>query len=270
MKAVLKQEWKASVPRILYTSAVITLVMLGAVLLNIIAYQTRNQKISSLGVLFYFLSIVVFIAISWFAWFRGAGNIRSLLFSDTNYLMLLVPRRSFILLGGKQLVSLAEYLIYVVPAFFYILLLMPTAGLNSNFVLNNLVQDLPFDPGLSYIENIKKVFHFTFIAHTKEMFIIFLISIIGFFTFQAALNCAYTIYGAFIKMKKPNKFLILVILFLLYHIPIQVSSSNLSQKYITFSYSEWNNALMFILKLFLFGVLYFSISSYLIEKKIEI
>lgn len=273
MKAVLKQEWKASRARILYTSAVIALVLLGAVLVNIISYQIKNDKLAAFGGLLYFLSICCFALIALYSALRGSGNIRTLLFSDTNYLMLLVPRRSFVLLGGKQIINLAEYLIYLLPATLYMLLLLPTAGLHIDFSRTLLFSDTPFaniDSGKTYAENVLQVFHYVFVEHNFELVIIGLSAVIGFFTFQSALNCAYSIYGAFIRMKKPNKFLILVILFLLYYIPIQISSADFSGLNITINFNSLQAYLVGLVKLAFFGIVYFSITSYLLEKKIEI
>src|SRR5574344_1067419 len=96
MKATFRQEWKASKKRILYTSIVLAAILLGTVLINFIAYKTKSSNITFFGMFLYRIGILAgTIGIPIYALICGSGNIRSLLFSDTNYLMLLIPEHSW-------------------------------------------------------------------------------------------------------------------------------------------------------------------------------
>lgn len=273
MKATLKQEWKASRARILYTSAVIAIVLLGASLTNFIAYQTQSNHLTFFGVVMYIIGMISVLCIPLYALLRGCGNLRSLLFSDTNYLMLLVPAHSYTQLGAKQLVNLAEYVIYAVPAALYLSFMMPSLGVLLYTEFGTTFPNI--DPGVSYWENVKAIYHFVFAEHLGSVLQFFVWSIISFVVWQAGINFAYALYSAFIHTKRPNKFLILVILFFVFYIPIRLGFFGLNYGFSS-SFSDdgtvngaavfWNHAMRFAV----FGAMYFLATGWLLEHKTEV
>ena len=275
MHATLKQEWKASRLRILYTSAVIAMVLLGAVLVNFIAYQTRSDHLSLFGMVLYFIGFCCMGIIPLYALVRGSGNMQPILFGDTGWLALLVPERSYAQLGARQLVNLAEYVIYMLPALLYLSFMAPTAGLLFHGAFS---EYLPFsvNPGMSYVESIKQLYRFAFAEHFLELVQFGIMGIISFASWQAMFNFAMALYSAFIRTKKPNKFLIVVIIFFLFYFPMRIGTLGFDNDVsdmvrdssfygVVLRYS-WNHTLRYAI----FGAVYFLATGWLMEHKIEV
>ena len=275
MHATLKQEWKASRLRILYTSAVIAMVLLGAVLVNFIAYQTRSDHLSLFGMILYFIGFCCMGIIPLYALVRGSGNMQPILFGDTGYLSLLVPERSYAQLGARQLVNLAEYVIYMLPALLYLSFMGPTAGLLFHGAFSEYLP-FPVNPGMSYIENIKQLYRFAFAEHFLELVQFGIMGIISFASWQAMFNFAMALYSAFIRTKKPNRFLIVVIIFFLFYFPMRIGTLGFdtdvsdmvrdSSFYGAVLRYSWNHTLRYAI----FGAVYFLATGWLMEHKIEV
>lgn len=275
MQATLKQEWKASRLRILYTSAVIAMVLLGAVLVNFIAYQTKSDHLSLFGMTMYFIGFCCMGIIPLYALVRGSGNMQPILFGDTGWLALLVPERSYAQLGARQLVNLAEYVIYMLPALLYLSFMAPTAGLLFHGAFS---EYLPFsvNPGMSYVESIKQLYRFVFVEHFLELVQFGIMGIISFASWQAMFNFAMALYSAFIRTKKPNKFLIVVIIFFLFYFPMRIGTLGFdtdmsdmvrdSSFYGAVLRYSWNHTLRYAI----FGAVYFLATGWLMEHKIEV
>ena len=275
MQATLKQEWKASRLRILYTSAVIAMVLLGAALINFIAYQTRSDHLSLFGMAMYFIGFCCMGIIPLYALVRGSGNMQPILFGDTGWLALLVPERSYVQLGARQLVNLAEYVIYMLPALLYLSFMAPTAGLLFHGAFS---EYMPFsvDPGMSYVESIKQLYRFVFAEHFLELVQFGAMGVISFASWQAMFNFAMALYSAFIRTKKPNMFLIVIIIFFLFYFPMHIGTLGFdtdvsdmvrnSSFYGAVLRYSWNHTLRYAI----FGAVYFLATGWLMEHKIEV
>lgn len=268
MKATFRQEWIAGKNRMIYTSLVLAVVLLGAALVNFTAYQTKSDHLTFFGIFMYLIGLFIgTIGIPIYALSRGCGNIRSLLFSDTNYLMLLIPEHSWNLLGAKQLINLVEFVIYAIPSAVYLSFLGPTAGLIMHTTFNGIT--VTVDPGITYWENVKKIYQYVFVDHGFVTLQYVAAVIILFFVLQSAINCAYAIYSAFIHTKRPNRFLIAVIIFLLFYIPIRLGflgMENFALYSSNASIMLWN----YLWRFAAFGIGYFILAAWLMEYKIEV
>jgi hypothetical protein len=267
MKATFKQEWKASRPRILYTSIVLAVVLLGAALTNFIAYETQSNHVTFFGMFMYAVGMFCALAIPVYALIRGSGNLRPILFSGSSYLLLLVPERSYTLLLAKQLVNLAEYLIYALPAAVYLSFMGPTAGLVMHTSVNGVVYNT--SGAGTYWESVRQIYKYVLADNWQSSLQILAMAVILFVVLQAAINCAYALYSAFIHTKKPNKFLILVILFFLFYIPIRLGFLGIDQV----RFQSLDSAKLFwnyIWRFAVFGAAYFFLTGWLMENKIEV
>jgi len=268
MKATFKQEWKAGKKRILYTSIVLAAVLLGTVLINFIAYQTKSGNITFFGMFLYKIGIVAgTIGIPVYALVRGGGNIKSILFGDTNYLMLLIPEHSWALLCAKQILNLAEYIIYAVPAAFYLSFMGPTLGL----VMKTNINGFSVNGGSmqTYWNSVKQIYKFVLVKNLADTLQYAAACIILFFVLQSAINCAYALYSAFIHTKKPNPFLIGLIIFLLFYIPMRVGFLGM-QNFTLYGNNASANLWNYLWRFAVFGACYFALTSWLLEKKIEV
>src|SRR5574344_207211 len=268
MKATFRQEWKAGKERILYTSIVLAVVLLGTALTNFIAYKTQNGNVTFFGMFLYTMGLIIgTIGIPIYSLIRGSGNIRSLLFGDTNYLMLLIPEHSWNLLGTKQLLNICEYLIYAIPAAFYLSFMGPTLGL----VMKGQVNGIEIGAGQvsSYWESVKHIYHFVFAEHLGVTLQYVLACLILFFVIQSAANCAYAIYSTIMHAKQPNGFLSAVIIFLMFYILIRLGLYGMNNFQL---YGDNASATLwtYLWRFALFGLAYFGITAYLMEKRIEV
>ncbi len=267
MRFILRQEWKASKKRIKKTSVILAVIILGSAVVNFIAYKTRTSHVTFFGSFLYICSLFILtIGIPVFALARGSGNIRSMLFEDTNYLALLVPCHSYEILGARQIINLLEFIIYFIPGILYLSLLGPTGGLVWNF------GKFATNPGYTYWHNVLSLYREFFIINWKWSLQSFCMILVSFAAFQSTINCAFAIYAAFVHSRKTHKFLMAVIIFLLFYIEIRVSTWGLHE--ILFNrgmiYQSHTTFLWYHLGIFLlFGFLYFVVTSWLLEWVIE-
>ena len=210
-----------------------------------------------------------------YALVRGSGNMQPILFGDTGWLALLVPERSYVQLGARQLVNLAEYVIYMLPALLYLSFMAPTAGLLFHGAFS---EYMPFsvDPGMSYVESIKQLYRFVFAEHFLELVQFGAMGVISFASWQAMFNFAMALYSAFIRTKKPNMFLIVIIIFFLFYFPMRIGTLGFdtdvsdmvrdSSFYGAVLRYSWNHTLRYAI----FGAVYFLATGWLMEHKIEV
>lgn len=266
LMAVLREEWRASRARIRMTSIAIAAVTLGAAAVNILAYITR-APLTFFCVAAYAAAFVCFALIPFYAWSRGSGNLHAVLFGETAPLALLVPVRAAPLLLGRQLVNLAEYLIYAVSAFVYLLLMAPT----STFLFHTFFPNDRYHMGV-YWETTRDFFVNVFHNEWRGTVHITLMCAVFFLAVQATLNCAAAIYSAFVhtqKTARPNRFLMFVIIAALFYLPMRVGTLGLDRiviERLDYAYRVWP----YLARLAGFAALYFVLTAYLIEKKVEV
>ncbi|OJF77362.1 MAG: hypothetical protein BKP49_02545 [Treponema sp. CETP13] len=273
MKTVLRQEWRASKKRIGMTSIVIAGIMLFTILVNLFSYYAQDIHVFGFGKLLYIMCLIIAPwGISLFTLIKGSGNLHSILFKDTNYLVLTLPVHSWVLMGGKMLMNLFEYFIYAVPAAIYLSFLGPTGEFlffrntinGFNFSFNSGAEVT--NTGTSYWYNVKMIYK-TVLENWQNILQIGLILIILFIVVQIFFNMAFAVYGTFIKTRKRHIFLMALIVFLIFFIPIRCSSAMVM-------YLSLNNILpetsAFVGVMLAFAFLYFVLTSWLIEKKIEV
>lgn len=265
--AVVRQEWLASRARIARSSIALASVMLGAAVINIVSYLTR-ANLTFFCVAVYFAALVCFVAVPIYAIVKGSGNIYPVLFGDTAPLALLVPVRAAVLLAGKQLVNITEYLIYAIPSFIYLLLMTPT----STFLFRAFYPEDRYHIGV-YWDTTKEFFHNVFCVDWMATLHIALLCIAEFIAVQATLNCAAAIYCAFVRASKtqrrPSRIIMFVIIVLLFYLPIRVGTLGIEHARIdipSFAYRAWP----YMARQCVFAAAYFALTAYLMEKKVEV
>lgn len=270
LMAVMRQEWRASVPRIKKTSIAIAAIMLGAALVNVGAYTTRLSALTFFCIATYIAAFVCCAAIPIYALIAGGGNIRKMLFGQSAPLMLLVPVRAATMLLGKQIVNLAEYLIYAVQSFCYLLIMAPT----SVFMWWALTESIPNPIDVTdYWRCVAEFFGTIFRVERRGSANITLMCIVAFVAVQATLNCASAIYSAFIHTQKaqgkPHRFIMVVIIALLFYIPLRVGTLGIDRiiiERLDYVYLVWP----YMARLCVFAAVYFALTAYLIERKLEV
>ena len=120
------------------------------------------------------------------------------------------------------------------------------------------------------------MYRFVFAEHFLELLQFGAMGVISFASWQAMFNFAMALYSAFIRTKKPNKFLIVVIIFFLFYFPMRIGTLGFdtdvsdmvpnSSLYGTMLRYAWNHTLRYAI----FGAVYFSATGWLMEHKIEV
>lgn len=265
--AVARQEWLASRQRIVRSSIVLASVMLGAAAVNIASYLT-HASLTFFCAVSYIAAFVCFAGVPIYSIVKGSGNIHPVLFGETAPLALLVPVRAATLLAGKQLVNAAEYVIYAVPSLVYLLLMTPT----GTFLFRVLFPADRYHIGV-YWDTTKEFFNNVFIVERLATVHIALLCIVFFVSAQAVLNCAAAIYSAFVRgsksQKRPSKLIMFLIIVLLFYLPARLGTLGIENANIgapAFAYRAWP----YMARLVIFAAVYFALTAYLMEKKIEV
>ncbi|HZK19748.1 MAG TPA: hypothetical protein VFC68_03375, partial [Treponemataceae bacterium] len=214
MKTVLRQEWNASKKRIVTVSVVLAGIMTFCIFINVLTYYLNTKHVFGFGILLYILCFFIGTSgVVLFSLIKGSGNLHSVLFKETNYLMLTIPKRSWVLMGGKILMNLFEFIIYAIPTAFYLSFLGPVGEFFiQKIVLNGKTVNEGFTIAHSYWGNVKQLYHAVFVTglgHTIQV-IVFVVSM--FVVVQIFLNMAFAIYAAFIKLKKKHFILMAIII----------------------------------------------------------
>lgn len=271
LASVLREEWLASVPRIKKTSITIAAIMLGAAAVNVGAYATRLGALTFFCIETYIAAFVCCAAIPVYALIAGGGNIRKVLFGESAPLMLLVPVRASSLLFGKQVINLAEYLIYAVQSFCYLMIMAPT-GVFMWWALTPREFTYPIDV-TDYWRCVSEFFTTIFRVEWRGSAHITLMCITAFVAVQATVNFASAVYSAFVHSNKergkPSSFVMVIIIALLFYIPLRVGTLGIDRiviERLDFAYRVWP----YMARLCVFAAVYFALTAYLIERKVEV
>ena len=98
---------------ILLTGGIITLFNLIAFTVETLALVTGKPGFTTGGTFWVPISIAITVIMTTVMFFIcGSGHVKQLLYKDTNYLMLTLPRHGWEILGGRFIAGLAEFLIY--------------------------------------------------------------------------------------------------------------------------------------------------------------
>lgn len=119
MFEIIKYQLKGRMGTILFLLAafgIVNLVTWGA---EIYGFATGMRSFTTPLLAFW---IPVAMAVTWITaivmfFMCSSGHVNELLFKDTSYLMLTVPRRGWQILGGRLVAGLAEFLMYALPVF---------------------------------------------------------------------------------------------------------------------------------------------------------
>ncbi len=122
MKSVIRQQWKARYKTALMLCAIISLIGFSI----IISGQGTKLFSKNSSLLQYWLSIAflgVYLGVPLYALVSIITTINDMVFKDTKYLMLTLPKRSWKLIGGRFLVILGEFILYAAVMLFWLSIL---------------------------------------------------------------------------------------------------------------------------------------------------
>lgn len=273
MKSVIKQEWKMRSRSILWASGVLLLLNVIMYICNGVVMVNPTSKTRFMADMFMSIAMTVdTFGVLIYTLCAGAGNMRSMLFSDTGYLMMSLPKNSFVLIAGKMLTGLFEFLIYCVHFCVYVLILLAqTSGTSftdvetseSGVIISNAIAGNGFWGRLGTI--LKDVFT----EHLPECLNFVGMVIVCFVLLEIVYNCAITVYTSFCKNRRFTKLLLLVILFLMIWLAGKVTSNVIGAA--NFDIFDNFTRLWLPIGIFsVFGAVYYVITCLLYEKKVSL
>lgn len=217
MKAVIRQQWKARYKTALLICAVISLVSLSV----IISGQGGRLFENGSTVLGYWLSIaftVVYIGVPIYCLTSVITTIKSMVFKDTKYLMLTVPKKSWQLIGGRLLVILAEFVFYAVIMLFWISILF--ASDSGGFMsFNNQVYTSAVS---GFFGRFVDLYHIVFVEHfAKTIQIIPMVLIFATFIMMV-FSFSLTLFASIIRHKQFPRILSLILVYIIFDLTVRL------------------------------------------------
>jgi len=217
MLTVIKQELKACRRRWFPVCIALFSFYILCILVNIIGYNTQNFVFKKVGIVLYVLSIFIgLFGVTIFSLFAGSGNMYRVLMSDENYLNLLVPRRSYEIVGGRMIVNLIEVTSYLIISCLLLSFIGPLASIiwKGTDVFSSFGIKI-YDINDNYWTCVKGFYNAVFVVYLDKAIQLLVIYLISFSCGQVVLNFTFTLYVVLIRNKKKKilMFILLVVIF---------------------------------------------------------
>lgn len=276
MNSILRQEWKSRTNSILITQAVLFAINL----IGIISMLFNQPQRYSTPTMWFIIAVSLDSLIVFLPLITGSGNIGKVLFKDSSYLLLSIPRNGFQILGGKIIIGVAECIIYLIPAIIYVVI----------FMVQMLIID---NTGISFgaAKDIAVLLDLVFIKNTGFIITGFILAIVCLAIFSILISTASIFIRSFLKTKRFATVLTIVAFFFMVDIPSRIGlyinrflplNIDFSVTVTTMNYNQFGQphyftesmpitiSLLPIIIWVVFAVAYFIVSSILLEKKVEV
>lgn len=214
MKAVIRQQIKAR-----YKIFLGNLILLSTVSLSVLVSGNANALFGggSRSLLTYWLQIAfvaIYMGIPIYCLASLIKLIKSMVFQDTKYLLLSLPRRSYSIFGGTFLTVLLEFALYAVCMFFWLSLIAAVPGGTKDYFLTVL------NTG-SFFGNLKAIYYFIFIKRFSALIQIVTIMLIYGTYVAMVFNFSFSLFAALFKHKKFPKILTIVFIYFVFDISVR-------------------------------------------------
>lgn len=284
MKSVIRQEWKMRSRTIAWVSGILAILNIIMIISNGIAIINPTSKTRFAANMMMSISAIIdtFGILGWTI-LKGAGNMQTMLFGDTGYLFMTLPKKSYILLIGKTLVGLIEFVIYAFQSCVYMLVLLAQSGgkmideTDVEIIADGVaMSSAGGDPiigdviaGNGFFGRLGTILNHLFTEHLTDLLNAIGLCIVVFILIQIVINCAMTVYASFCKNRRFSKLLMVLILFFLMWISIKITGSVLDVAH--FRITENIAQLWVPVGIFtLFGAVYFTGTFLLYEKRVSL
>ncbi len=283
MLAVLRQEWKGRRFTILIVSGIMLAVNAAAFISQLVSYADGSVYPGLMSIIWTSIAgVVTFFIATFYVLFAGAGNIGRVLFTDSSYLLLSLPRRGFSVLGGKICIGTAEFLIYAVQAGLY-------ASVHMTAFMTVGAPAGAGNPG-DFLQVIGLLYRTVFVSNLHAVLFVLVDMLLFFVAASILISSAAIFIRSFIKSKRFSTVLTVAALFLMIQIPVWLAEtlyrhgiSPVSRFGIRLympafeDFAQWSAGVMQfnlywvpLVTGIVFSVLYFAGASLLFEKKVEV
>jgi hypothetical protein len=195
------------------------LILLSTVSLSVLVSGNANALFGggSRSLLTYWLQIAfvaIYMGIPIYCLASLIKLIKSMVFQDTKYLLLSLPRRSYSIFGGTFLTVLLEFALYAVCMFFWLSLIAAVPGGTKDYFFAVLKTG-------SFLGTLKAIYYFIFIKRFSALIQIVTIMLIYGTYVAMVFNFSFSLFAALFKHKKFPKILTIVFIYFVFDISVR-------------------------------------------------
>ena len=247
MLSVLKQEFSIHKKNILFTSIIIAAIYAISLICLCLNNVITSENMADFTAIWVAISFVVGSVGAFFITLgKGSGSMVDLLYKDTGLLMKTIPVNSLKLIGGKIIIGLLEFIIYVALFSVYFCLINLYVKYHASEFIKLTLSDSMF-----------------------EYFSLFCFAITLFILAQTVLNFAFTLSKSFVKNTKWSGIIVGVIIYFLLSFIVEITGATFDVIHFNFPEDFLKFWILVILFTIISIVLYI-ITSILYDKKVNL
>ncbi len=220
MKAVIRQQFKARYKTALMLCGIISLVSLSV----IVSGQGSRLFDDNNSILATWLSIAfggVYFGVPVYALTSVITTIKNMVFKDTKYLMLTVPKKSWVLIGGRLLVILGELITYAIVMLFWLSILFAfDRGGMISFDEHVYVSEVA-----GFFARLGEIYSVVFIEHLLDTIQIIPMALIGAVFIMMVFSFSLTLFASIFRHKQFPKVLSIVLVYVLFDLTVRLLTS---------------------------------------------
>ena len=247
MLSVLKQEFSIHKKNILFTSIIIVAIYAISLICLCLNNVITSENMADFTAIWIAIGLIVgsigafFITLG-----KGSGSMIDLLYKDTGLLMKTIPVNSLKLIGGKIIIGLLEFFIYITLFSVYLCILTLYAKNNSLEFIKISLSDSIFD-----------------------CFSLFCFVITLFILAQTVLNFAFTLSKSFVKNTKWSGILVGVTIYFILSFIVEITSATFDIIHFNFP-DDFANFWILIILFTIISIVLYIITSILYDKKVNL
>lgn len=184
--------------------------------------------------------------------------IKSMVFQDTKYLLLSLPKRSYVVFGGTFLAILFEFILYAIVLFIWLTVMGAVPETTQDFFT-------PVVNSQSFWTNLNQIYYYIFIKHFSTTLKIFTLALIYSSFVAMVFSFSFTLFAALFKHKKFPKILTIVGIYLIFDLTVRILGGFSNRLHLKGSAALWVPASITAV----LAIGFFVGTSWLFEKKIE-
>ena len=247
MLSVLKQEFSIHKKNILFTSIIITAIYAISLICLCLNNVITSENMADFTAIWLAIGLIVGSVGAFFITLgKGSGSLIDLLYKDTGLLMKTIPVNSLKLIGGKIIIGLLEFIIYLILFSIYVCILTVCVKNNST-------------------EFIK----ISFSDSTYEYFSLFCFVITLFILAQTVLNFAFTLSKSLVKNTKWSGILVGVTIYFILSFIVEITGATFDIIHFNFP-DDFANFWILIILFTIISIVLYIITSILYDKKVNL
>jgi hypothetical protein len=217
MKAVIRQQWKARYKTALMLCGIISLVSLSV----IVTGQGSRLFENNSSILKYWLSIAfaaVYLGVPLYTLTSVITTIKNMVFKDTKYLMLTVPKKSWELIGGRLLVILGELIAYAVVMLFWLSILFASESGGMISFENHVYSS----QAAGFFVRLGEIYSIVFVKHIVETIQIIPMALIGAVFIMMVFSFSLTLFASIFRHKQFPRVLSLILVYIMFDLSVRL------------------------------------------------